>query len=224
MNTRKIVKFGIALFVLLLVGPVQAQQHPVKITFDAPKGWRGETITLPPGFAKDLSLKGMEEIRFAPGMFKADKEDFFSYVLVFWLPETKPLSKQQIQDELLKYYRGLATAVGKGRKLKIDTAVFKIDVKPVKEKPGEFVAVMDWVEPFVTGKPQKLHMELKAATMEDGKASTLQMTVSPQPTDHQVWKSLRKVLASVKITPIRARRSIDGVSTWTSSALPVKSW
>ena len=197
-------KHLIALFaLLLLVSPVLAQQHPVKITFDTPKGWNGETITLPPGFAKNLSLKGIEEIRFAPGMFKADQEDFFSYVLVFWLPDTKPLNKQQIHDELLKYYRGLAAAVGKGRKLNIDTAAFKIDVKPVKKKPGEFVAAMDWVEPFVTGKPQKLHMELKAAAMPDGKASTLQMTVSPQTTDHQVWKSLRKVLASVKITPIK---------------------
>ena len=43
----------------------------------APKGWAKETIQLPPGFAKDMTWKGTEELRFAPGMFKADAPDFF---------------------------------------------------------------------------------------------------------------------------------------------------
>ena len=52
--------------------------------------WFGERLTLPPkGFAPDLGLTGVEEILFAPGMFKATEKDFFTYVFLFAL-ERKP--------------------------------------------------------------------------------------------------------------------------------------
>ncbi len=52
---------------------------------DSPKlaasdGWGGETIQLPPGFARDMKLKRLEHIRFAPGMMKAESESFFCYL------------------------------------------------------------------------------------------------------------------------------------------------
>ncbi|MEM7393198.1 MAG: hypothetical protein AAF492_12705, partial [Verrucomicrobiota bacterium] len=53
------------------------------LVFKTPKGWFGERIALPTGFAPDMTLKGVEEIRFAPGMFKPDAADFFTYVFVF---------------------------------------------------------------------------------------------------------------------------------------------
>lgn len=191
----------------MMANVTMAQQHPVKITFDTPKGWGGETITLPPGFARNMSLKGIEEIRFAPGMFKADQEDFFSYALVFWLPESKPLDQKTMHAELLKYYQGLAAAVGKGKNLKIDTKAFKLDLKPVEKKKGEYTATLQWVEPFATGKAQTLRFELKAADVPGMKASYLSMAVSPQPADHAIWKSLRKALASVKYKATKAAES-----------------
>ena len=47
--------------------------------------WKGERIVLPPKFAPDMKLTGVEEIRFAPGMFKPESETFFTYVFVFAL-------------------------------------------------------------------------------------------------------------------------------------------
>ena len=44
-----------------------------------PKGWGKESIDLPPKFAPDMDWRGAVELRFAPGMFKADAADFFSY-------------------------------------------------------------------------------------------------------------------------------------------------
>lgn len=190
------------LLFLMLSGPCIAQQSGVKITFDAPEGWKGETITLPPGFARNMTLKGIEEIRFAPGMFKAERADFFSYALVFWLPNDKPLGQKAIHDELLKYYQGLATAVGKGKNLKIDPATFKLNIVPIKDKKGQYTATLKWVEPFVTGKPQTLNFEIGSAKLPDMKASYLSMAVSPQPATHDIWKSLRKVIASAKYKAI----------------------
>ncbi len=174
------------------------QQHPVKITFETPEGWKGETITLPPGFAKNMSVKGVEEIRFAPGMFKANAEDFFSYALVFWLPDRKPLDEKTMHAELLKYYRGLAAVVAEGRNRKVDPKQFKLKLTKDKKNAGQFTATLDWVEPFVTGKPQTLRMELKTGKVPNMDAAYLSMAVSPQSADHDIWPTLRKVLASAQ--------------------------
>src|SRR5204863_171753 len=73
----------------VLVLTAAAAGEPAKPAYQvpAPKGWGKETIELPPQFAPDMKWKGVEELRFAPGMFKAGADDFFSYALLFWLPE-----------------------------------------------------------------------------------------------------------------------------------------
>ncbi|MCF6314633.1 MAG: PQQ-binding-like beta-propeller repeat protein [Verrucomicrobiales bacterium] len=135
-------------------GVAFAGDDSVKVTFDTE--WRGERLILPTGFAPDLSLRGIEEIRFAPGMLNPDHEEFFSYVLVFYLPKQKPLTQTQIHTELLKYYRGLAASVGRDRQPKIETDKFTLVLTPDEAKDGQCTAILDWVEPFKTGKAQKL--------------------------------------------------------------------
>ena len=69
----------------------------------------GRTRALPPkGFAPDLGLKGIEEILFAPGMFKADQPDFFTYVFLFAVEAKPVLTAEVLQKELLTYYVGLS--------------------------------------------------------------------------------------------------------------------
>ena len=95
--------------------------------------WFGERIALPPkGFAPDLGLKGIEEILFAPGMFKADQPDFFSYVFLFAL-EAKPiLDAKVLKKELFTYYTGLSKARMDNPKL--DTSQFRVKVNPIEDK------------------------------------------------------------------------------------------
>ncbi len=177
-----------------------AADDSVQVTFDTE--WRGERLILPTGFAPDLSLRGIEEIRFAPGMLQPDLEDFFSYVLVFYLPNQKPLTQMQIHTELLKYYRGLAASVGRDRQPKIETDKFALALTPVEGKDGHYTAVLDWVEPFKTGKAQKLRFEIESVKIADMNASRLSMSVSPQKSNHPLWPVLRQVTASAKFTKV----------------------
>jgi len=173
---------------------------PVKLSMAMPEGWSGETIKLPPSFAPDMSVKGTEVIRFAPGMFKADQEDFFSYALVFYFPDRAPLDHKTIHAELLKYYRGLASAVGKGRGRNIDTTKFELAYTPVPDKPGRYTATLNWVEPFVTGKAQALHFEVESAAVPGTGGCRLSMSASPQTKDHKIWAALRNVLATTRFS------------------------
>lgn len=177
-----------------------AAEDSVKVMFDTE--WRSERLTLPTGFAPDLSLRGIEEIRFAPGMFEPDHEEFFSYALVFYLPNQKPLTQTQIHTELLKYYRGLAASVGRDRTPKIETDKFTLALTPLEGKDGQYTAVLDWVEPFKTGKAQKLRFEIESARIADMNASRLSMSASPQKPNHKLWPVLRKVTASAKFSKV----------------------
>ena len=182
---------------LHLMSCVAVAQDDVNITFKTPEGWGGETLALPPGFARDMKLKGVEEIRFAPGMFKPDSESFFSYAFVFWLPGNEPLDAKTIHAEIMTYYRGLAKAVSRDE---IKTDGFKLKLEAVEERQAEWVGTLEWIEPFRTRKEQTLRFEISQRQLDEpAPARLLSIAVSPQQPKRRIWKELRTLLKSVEI-------------------------
>ncbi len=191
-------------FLLLLTAAASAQPEKQPFQLPEPKGWGKESISLPPSFAPDMKWKGAEELRFAPGMFKADSESFFSYDLFFWLPDDQKIDSETMQRELLAYYRGLAKAVLKGKKQEVDAGKFTLTIKKAAEKTGRrpngesfaaFVGELKWTEPFATGKPQTLRLDIHTWRSEKHNHHCLAACVSPQPETAEVWKTLREIRA-----------------------------
>ncbi len=190
----------------LLLSPLvtsQADKEPA-YQVPAPKGWGKETIALPPGFAPDMKWKGTEELRFAPGMFKADADDFLSYTLLFWVPDDAQIDAKTMERELLAYYRGLAEAVLKSNKKEVDVTKFTLTITAAKQQPdkrsgGEavagYVGELKWTEPFTTGKPQTLRLEIHTWPSEKHKHHCVFMCASPQAETAAVWKTLREIRA-----------------------------
>ncbi len=179
---------------------------PIRISMDYPKGWKGETILLPPEFARKMKWKGVETIRFAPGMFKPDQDDFFSYCFVFWFPKEKLPGGKEIQEQMLTYYQGLCEAVSRTRLRDVDVKKFKLKLEPAKDRKLKWIGTLNWREPFVTGKPQTLRFVIRGQIQEKTKSTYLAVAVSPQKADHQIWKDLEKVLASAKFSDPAARK------------------
>lgn len=179
----------------------QPEKKPYQVP--EPKGWNKESIDLPPkGFAPDMKWKGQEEIRFAPGMFKPDAPDFFSYALLFWLPDGEKIDAKTMETELLTYYRGLAKTVLASKKQEVDVAKFTLTIKEAKEKSGKrasgdtfmaYAGELKWVEPFATGKAQTLRFEIQTWAAEKHKHQCLFICVSPKPTTDEMWKALREI-------------------------------
>jgi hypothetical protein len=168
------------------------------VQLDAPENWSGETIALPPGFARDMTIKGVEVIRFAPGMFDPQSESFFSYALVFWLPETEPLDQKRLHDEFLKYYRGLAKAVARGRQLAVEPQDFKLKLTSFEKKRQTYRAELEWAEPFRTGQAQTLRFAITSMKSAEHKGLLLSIAASPQAHEHAIWKQLDTILKSAK--------------------------
>ena len=192
---------------LLFTCSLHAQQPKTgpNFNFHTPAEWRGEVIQLPPGFAPTLAWKGVENIRFAPGMFKPETEDFFSYLLVFLLDKDADASDAAMSKQVLTYYQGLAQAVA-GRKMPdLDTSTFKLKLDtpsgdPLDPPAGSkgkdttfWTGTLDWIEPFATRKAQTLHFEVHR--WQHGEQTALYFTVSPQKPDHTIWETMRKLRA-----------------------------
>src|SRR5262245_42488149 len=112
--------------VLCLATAIAAEPEKPPYQVPEPKGWGKETIPLPPTFAPDVSWKGIEELRFAPDWMKADADTFFSYALLFWLPDDQKTDPKSMEKELLAYYRGLAKVVLESKKQKVDLDGFTL--------------------------------------------------------------------------------------------------
>lgn len=164
-----------------------------EIPLEAPAGWRKERIVLPPSFAPTMTFQGQEEIRFAPGMFRAEAEDFFSYALAFRLKNEKLPDDKQLKQELLVYFQGLATAVSKGT---IETDKFTLELKPVVQpvkgnQIQQAIGTLAWTEPFATKAAQTLRIE--SHTWTHNNQHWVFLCVSPRAPDHKIWKSLHKI-------------------------------
>lgn len=196
---NRLTLLGTVLFTAVAAG--EPEKKPYRVP--EPKGWNTESIELPPkGFAPDMKWKGQEEIRFAPGMFKPDAADFFSYALLFWLPDGEKIDPKTMESELLTYYRGLSKTVLAGKKQEVDVTKFTLAIKEAKEKAGKrasgeaftaYVGELKWVEPFATGKAQTLHFEIQTWAVAKHKHQCVFICVSPKPATDDMWKSLREI-------------------------------
>jgi hypothetical protein len=176
----------------------QAKEPPYQLP--TPKGWITEKFPLPPTFARDMKWKGVEDLRFAPGMFKANAPDFFSYAMLFWLPEDAETDAKALERELLAYYRGLAATVLKRKKQNVDTNAFTLTITPAAHQPDKrpdgaavvgYDGELKWTEPFATGKPQTLRLEIQV--WPSTKHQCLFICASAQPATSAVWKTLREI-------------------------------
>ena len=183
-----------------------ADPVPEKMTFHT--SWKGERIELPPSFAPKMTLKGIEEIRFAPGMFKAESDGFFSYVFVFSVSKEQSFSAEVIQREMLVYYQGLAESVLRGKGTDVDTGKFTFTMEqtePARETPAKIVPTipvtqyageLSWVEPFVTRQAQLLHFELQTWSDPTTQRNYLIVCASPKArgaVEEAIWKELRRI-------------------------------
>lgn len=191
---------------------LRAADATEKLTFHTE--WKGERIDLPPGFAPAMTLKGIEEIRFAPGMFNAKADSFFTYAFVFSVPKAQELTPEVIKREMLTYYRGLAEAVSKGKVKKGDSEKFTFALEPSKEATGapkkipastkitQYTGELSWIEPFATAEPQVLHFELQTWSDPATARNYLFVCVSPKAraeTD-TTWKQLREIRQGFEVT------------------------
>ena len=161
-----------------------------------PANWAFERFELPPSFAPGIPYKGVEELRFSPGMFNKDTITYFTYAFVTELDNVTSISQGDINDYLLKYFKGLCNSVAKDRKLVIDTTQVTAVVEKRKDIPASetiYNASVNLFGVFADGAPVKLNMEVKALMNPAAKKTYLIFIASPREKTDAVWNKLYEI-------------------------------
>ena len=175
---------SLAPFVLALF-PTPVAAAPDELLPETPEGWRYERLEFPLSFAPELDYEGFEELRFAPGMFVADSDSYFSYTLAIRLEGDHRVDRELVAGFLASYYRGLATPPDGPPP---DEEAFAVDVVA---HPAGFLATVDTIDTFVTGEPLRLRFEL---SVREGPGHVeLLGIVSPLEEEAPIWDELHAI-------------------------------
>jgi len=155
-----------------------------------PKNSKTEVIPFPIEFAPDITLNGIEELVFLPGMYKPESEAFFSYAFS-WThkPEqTQVFKKPEIKKFIAAYYSGLYKAVSNGKEYESTVIIEQADEK--------YRGQINWIEPFVTKEEQTLYFKGIEVYCEKSNELRWYFLVSPQNSSHPIWKELQSITPS----------------------------
>ncbi len=201
----KNVKIYVALACIFVLSMMDIGSAEDGFVLEAPDSWRTERIVLPPPFAQDMTFRGVEMIRFAPEMFAADADTFFTYVFVLSVEAQQLLTQEEIQRELLQYYRGLAQAVMKASDQDVSQYSLTVIKQPATTTfpenavtPVEYEATLSWVEPFTTRLPQDLILEIQSFRLAQSDRSFLFVCASPKAKTHDVWQEMRQIRQTLR--------------------------
>ena len=178
-----------------------AQEHKAQLLMQ-PANWEFERFPLPPAFAPSITYKGVEELRFAPGMFVKDSSLYFTYVFVVQLDDVVSISEAEIRDYLLNYYRGLCRVTAKDRKLVVDTTQITVSVKEQRNLPANekiYDASADIFGVFADGAPVKLNLEIKALADSPGRRTYLYILASPREKSDPTWNTLLQLRGEFRL-------------------------
>jgi hypothetical protein len=193
--------FVFLIFIFSLSMTATAQEVKPQLLKE-PATWAFERFPLPPGFAPGIPYKGVEELRFSPGMFKKDSATYFTYAFVAQLDSVTAISQVEVHDYLFKYFKGLCSSTAKDRKLVIDTTKIAVTTEKKKGLPaGEVVytGLLNIFGVFADGAPVKLNMEMKVLMNRDTKKAYLVFIASPLEKKDDVWNKLYQIQKDFKI-------------------------
>ncbi len=171
--------------------PEEVEQAP-PVAEVSLEGWSSERIPLPPGFAPGLP-SGDEVLLFAPGMFDAEAEDFWSYAFLMRLEETG-LDAERLTDLFEQYYDGLLASVAQGRDVTLEDAA---QVELFSVGADHYEAHVTLVDAFVTMEP--VWLDARIRVRETGESSLVSVLISPQHEAHGIWEQLEAAVSSLEL-------------------------
>jgi hypothetical protein len=182
-------KNALVLGLLVATLGVRGQEGAKPEFLPGPVSWQFERFPLPPVFSASFPYKGVEELRFAPGMFKKDSADYFSYAFVARLDNAGTFGSDDVKNYLLIYFKGLCASTAKQRNLSVDTTKINVSVAAGASGAATYDAVLNVFGVFADGAPVTLNAEVRV--LADGKGRTyLVFIASPQGKTHSIWQEL----------------------------------
>lgn len=181
------------------------EEPEIPFHLPVPEGWSSETIPFPLEFAPELPYRGLEELRFAPGMFKQGDEGFWSYAFVWWIDRDDRVDVRTLESHLSSYYRGLTRAVGETRSVNVSGARVRVELQAAGA--GGFSGTVETFDAFTTHEQVRLKVRGEIRQCAAQARGVVFLTLSPQPSDHPIWRDLESIRLGFRcIAPLATSR------------------
>ena len=172
------------------------QEPGAPFVMPAPPEWGTETLPFPLEFAPELPYRGLEELRFAPGMFAEGSEDFWSYAFVWWIDRDDPFDRSALATHLESYFRGLTVAVGETRAVDVSGARVSARIEP--HEAGGFTGRVETFDAFTTRQQVELNVRGEIVDCPGQDARAVLFAFSPQASGHPIWSDLDSILSGFR--------------------------
>ncbi len=158
-----------------------------------PAKWDIERFALPPGFAKKIPFKGVEELRFFPGWGDPNSEEHWSYLFLWSLDGGPDVDAQVLQTNLTFLYSGLLDRNVEPRKIPKEK-LFPVEVKiqNAKTSAGDLKTFAGTVHMlnYIKQEPMILNVKIHVKDCPDKTHSIILFEISPKSSDHPNWQKL----------------------------------
>jgi hypothetical protein len=169
------------------------QTYSPKYLLPVPKGWQTEQFALPPDFAKQITMKGVEDLRFSPGWGDPNSEEHWSYAFLWSLDGKVDMNASVLRDNLTILYTGLVGRNIVPRKIpKEKLFPVEVNIQIVKTAAGDiktFAGTVHMLD-YINQMPMTLNLRIHVKDCPDKTHSILLFEVSPKSPDHANWLKL----------------------------------
>ena len=161
------------------------------VTFD--DSWREEIIPMPIGFAPQIPLKGIEEVRFAKGWSTKGDDTFWTYAFLWNIELTEMLSTKQLELYMQYYFDGLMTTVNKDKDKVVPKTIALFLKKETNTDANHFVGKIQLYDSFHTKDIITLNCTVLQYNCTKEKKSMVLFHFSPKEFGHATWDELHTV-------------------------------
>lgn len=170
---------------------VFAQEKEQTSILKADSTWAKEIIKFPIDWAANMTLTGFEEIRFHKNWSDKDSDAFWSIVIAWSVKADSPLTINDIESNFDAYFNGLMKPNHWSTNFPDPKVLFtKIETE---DKNEAFQGKMSLFDGFHTGKVIDINILAQQYFCKVKQTSIVVFRLSPQNTDHTIWKTLNTV-------------------------------
>lgn len=161
-------------------------------------GWRGEQYPLPADFAPKMTVRGLEDLRLAPGWGTAGAPDYWTAAAFYWLNAGQKTDEVTLRENIQAYYDGLVvTGAGPVKHhIPVDKLVpTKVQLKVAKTEEGDVTTYMGSIDmlDYMAMKPMRLNLMVHVINCDNRNHIPVLLQFSPKPYDDDTWLQLRQI-------------------------------
>lgn len=168
--------------------------------YAVPGNWgMDQRWSFPLPWSPQLPYRGIEDLFYAPNFANTNSSEYHSYLFFWWIEGTKVFTAEQLQADMLVYYRGLAEERGKNYGFTPDlsriTAEYRVAPQPRQSFGGSAAeALSGTVAIYDThGKIITLNSEVVALVCPGTDHIAAFFGLSLAPRTGPIWKKLEAV-------------------------------